>query len=290
MDPERVQRAAAAIDEVARTTRAYGEASVASAHATIREALIQPVDPSALTWNAFQFFEVTDREIYWTKWLASVLSPENSEMLSQLVWRALCDTVQQGSEPEVCDEREHGVLAALDDWSTVRAPLGHGAVAREVHDPALGEAGVAEAGRVDIAIETSNMYVVIENKLDASWHDGDIEQAVKYREFGLKRLKGRQKLGLVLLTKDPDFTLEAFCRDYVRITYWDLARNLRRGLRQSPRDVSSPELWPVLLTIAAIEQDLYGLDIEAAFRARSWRALEHASEIADYLRDTEEHR
>jgi hypothetical protein len=285
-------RAAAAVEEIASVTQHHGEASVEKALATIRGAMIKPLDPSALTWNAFRFFEIVDREVYWTKWLASMISPDNGRALSRLVWRAICDSVvEQGCEPAIYNECERDVLATLDDWAAEHDQLPYKAVGREVHDPDLGEAGESRAGRVDIAIAAANMFVVIENKIDAWWHDGEIKQAALYRKFGLKRLKNGQKLGLVLLTKDPDFTLEQFCKDYVRITYWDLARNLRRGLRRLAVDASSAEWWPALLTIAAIEQDLCGLDINGILtKPTSWRVLEHATKIADYLREPEEHR
>ena len=283
---EHRRRRAEAIDDVATVTRTHGQTSVERSLAAIRAALLTPVDPSALDWSAFRFFEVADREIYWTRWFASILSP-TSGATSKLVWNAICNSiVEQNTEPTICDEVARGSLATLENWRAAAhdsEPLLN--VEREVHDPDLGDSIAKQSGFVDIAVQAPTMFVVIENKLDASWHDGQTKQAKKYRTFGLKHLESTRKLGLVVLTKQRDFPLDEFCTDYVRVSYWDLARHLRRGLQRQHADTSSIVWWPALLTIAAIEKDVYGLDIgRVADSARSWRALNRCNELADYLR------
>lgn len=159
-----------------------------------------------------------------------------------------------------------------------------GSVNRERHD--------SEHGRPDIVINAPGFYVVLENKLEAGWHDRDkAPQAVSYREFGLKHRSASQ-LGLVLLTNRDSFELELAYADYVRIRYRDLARALRRNLRSVISPSSSmaalTPFWPALLTVAAIEQELLGLDIKgtiATAHTRSWRSLRQTNEILTYLRE-----
>lgn len=285
VEPVRGIKAAAALEEVAATIRGHSAAALEPALAAVAEAMILPVDPSALGWNAFRSFEVEDSETAWTKWLAALLSPENGTVVSQLAWRSVCDAVvDQRGEPMLFDEQARGKLATLGVWRAARElELPRASVDREVAD---------ELGRPDIAIDAPGLFVVLENKLDAGWHDGDEPQATKYRRFGLKHRRGDQQLGLVLLTKRKDFELEAHCCDYVRILYRDLSRALRRNVRAVlVGDASVASLlavWPVLITIAAIEQDLLGLDIQgvvATARSRSWRAVGALNEILSYLHE-----
>jgi hypothetical protein len=251
---ERSGRVATAIQEIATITRARGQASVEHALATVAASMITPVDPSSLTWNAFRLFEIEDSETSWTKWMASLLSPENGTALSQLAWRSVCDAVlEQGQKPPVHAEPEDNVLATAQDWRSAREiPLPYGSVDREVADEDL--------GRPDIVVDAPDLFVVLENKLDAGWHDGAETQAAKYHQFGMKHRGTRQRLGLVLLTKRDDFEMGADGVNWVRILYRDLARALRRSLRQAlgvdASHSSLLALWPALLTVAAIEQDL----------------------------------
>jgi hypothetical protein len=284
-DPERVARLERAVHAIATTTREHGEASVRTALAAIAASMIAPVDPSAVTWNAFRMFEVEEAETAWTKWNAALLSPENGAALSRLVWRSFCEAVLEQHDA-VTDggPRGAGVFATAQDWETARdVPLPPGSVDREVSDP--------ELGRPDIVIETPALLVVLENKLDAGWHDGEQTQAAKYRRFGVKYRRER-KLGLVLLTKRDDFEMGADGTDYVRVLYRDLARALRRNLGRVLEVDSSPStmlsLWPALMTVAAIEQDLLGFDIQGAVAnaaSRSWRAMSGLNEIVDHLHE-----
>jgi hypothetical protein len=96
----------------------------------------------------------------------------------------------------------------------------------------------------------------------------------------------------VLLTKRDDFEMGADGADYVRVLYRDLARALRRNLRRALEVDSSPNaifaLWPAQMTVAAIEQDMLGFDIQGAVANaanRSWRAMSGLNEIVDYLHE-----
>lgn len=283
--PGRLAQITGALDKVATVTRTCGQASVDRALDAIASEMIASVDPSMLTWNAFRSFEVEDSETSWTKWLAALLSPENGPDLSRLAWQSLCDAItMQRCElaPTVDQERE--ALADLAAWRAARdSSLFPGSVDREVHGD--------ELGRPDIVIDAPGLFVVLENKLDAGWHDGEVPQAVKYRDFGLQRCTGK-KLGLVLLTKRDTFEMGRHCSDWIRILYRDFARALRRNLRRDlGADTSTSavvRLMPALLTVAAIEQELLGIDIQqtvATARKRSWRAMGSLNEILTYLHE-----
>jgi hypothetical protein len=279
-------RIRAAIEHVALVVRGGCSATVEAALAAIDEALLRPIDPSALEWTVFRLFDSEDLETRWTTWLASILSPEHGQELSALVWRSLCDAVvRHGTLPVPCNQSDR--LATRNDWREARETiLKHGSVDRELADS-------SGLGRLDIAIDAPGIFVVLENKLDAGWSDrGGERQVVRYRQFGLTRRSPCQKLGLVLLTKNADFALDDDCRDYVRITYRDLARALRQNLRATvPASMTSAlALAPALLTIAAIEQDLLGLDIARSRRSarhRPIRSLALLDKILAHLREDE---
>lgn len=278
-------KTAAALEHVASITQSHGASAVERSLAAINEALLRPLDPSEITWNVFRLLDVADKETAWTKWLSGLLNPECGPELSALAWRSFCDAITRHAvEPKPCNDTDR--IATLADWRAARnIALPIGSVDSENSDKAF--------GRTDITACLPGMFAIIENKLDADWHDGDGEpQAVRYRKIGLKRRMPDQRLGLVVLTKRDDFKLDNRCHDYVKITYKDLARAFRRNLRTPLRESSSAstvlELWPALLTVGAIEQELLVLDIASRLRAarsRSWRSIEALSEIWEHLRD-----
>lgn len=282
---ERQAKTVAALEHVASVTRDHGATAVERTLAAIDEALLRPIDPSEFSWSVFRLFHVSNRETAWTKWIAGILSPELGPELSALAWRSFCDAiVRHSAEPTPCDATDR--IATLADWRAARdVRLSPSSLESEDADEQL--------GRTDISVRAPSMFAIIENKLDANWHDGDGEpQAVRYRKIGLKRRTQDQRLGLVVLTKRDDFELDARCFDYVKITYGDLARALRRNLRPALCEAGDTRsvlrLWPALLTVAAIEQDLLGLDIASLLdtaRLRSWKAMEMLNEFLEYLHD-----
>lgn len=283
--PERQAKMIAALEHVASVTRDYAATAVKHSLAVIDEALLRPIDPSEFSWSLFRLFHVSNKETAWTRWIAGILSPELGSKLSVLTWRSFCDAiVRHSAEPIPSGATDR--IATLADWRAARdVPLSPGSLDSEDVDEQL--------GRTDISVRASSMFVIIENKLDADWHDGDGEpQAVRYRKIGLKRRTQEQRLGLVVLTKRDDFELDDRCHDYVKITYEDLARALRRNLRSALSEAADTksvlELWPALLTIAAIEQDLLGFNIASQLdtaRLRSWKSIEILNEIFEYLND-----
>jgi hypothetical protein len=284
---EEARRAALvpAITAVAGAVTSHGTASVQRALSELGELLLQPIDPSDIAWNAFRMFDVADKETAWTQWIAGILSPESGTELSAIAWRSLCDAVAQGGEPQACVDDEN--LATLADWRAMRdVPLPNWSVATEEADPDL--------GRTDITVNANGMFIIVENKLDADWHDGSAAtQAERYRNIGMKRRQLSQRLGLVLLTKRDAFEMEEHCRDYIKVTYRGWARSLRRSLRgvgdMDPRRAIA--LAPALLTVAAIEQDLLGITIkelrDLATGQHSWKWLKPLADLIAHLRNEE---
>lgn len=284
----RWQGSDAAVSAVADAVRGHGGAAARRAIAEARAAMLRPVDPSAIEWDVFTLFEHEDSESHWTKWLASILEPANGVAVSQIVWRALCSaSALQGTEPRACVPEEQEALASLD---TIRQsgqlPLRRGDVDREVHDAVL--------GRTDIVVSTPALLLVLENKLDEGWHDTAAgRQAERYRRFALQR-RNKRKIALVLLTNRDDFRLADEHSDWLRIDYRALARSMRRELRASfaaDNDATHAlALWPVLMTIAAIERNLIELDVRLSTDPAldpSWVQLQAIAEVARYLRDEE---
>jgi hypothetical protein len=276
----------AALSRVAKVTRREGERIAAAVLGEIDDAMLTPVDPSDIAWNVFRLFELEDSEPAWTLWLAAALNPENGADLSHLMWRAVCDAVcRQAVPPAACSPDDR--IATLDEWKAARdEALSRGAVAREkAHDL---------YGRIDVAIDGPGLYVMLENKLYEDWHDGDGEpQAVRYRKFGLQLRSASQSLGLVLLTAADDFELDDRCRDYVRIHYRDLAIALRLQLRAALSASASAKqvmaFWPALLTVAAIERVLLGLNVSRLRKLKaSWQSLRELQELRRYLLRTRE--
>lgn len=287
--PDRVARVTAALDQLAALTRDHGALAVEAARTAIDRRLLRPVDPSELAWDVFRMFEVEDSETAWTLWLASLLrpEPEHGVALAALVWGALCDAIV-ATAVEPTPSAASDELATLADWrAAAGAPPGPGGVERErAHQ---------DYGRPDIMIDAPGLFVVLENKLDAGWHDSDEPQAVRYRKLGLaRRERGRgQRLGLVVLVKPDDFELDDRCRDYVRVTYRAVAQALRRRLRRAlPPDASVQAvlaLCPALVTVAAIERDLLGLDVARWRRAPgTWQVLQPLNELLAHLPEEEE--
>jgi hypothetical protein len=185
-------------------------------------------------------------------------------------------------EPEARQDAEN--LASLSDWKTAR-------------DRVVKRVGCEEAesqARTDLTIEVEGLFVVLENKLDAPWHNGVGDpQAVLYRRIGMKRRGPEQRLGLVLLTKREGFDLEGHV-DFIKVTYLDVARGLRRVLRSELEGIGpiSPAqafaLGPAMLTVVAIEQELLGLDIQrlrtVARGDQLWKWLGPLAELSGYLR------
>lgn len=195
-EPSRRANLRAALEQVSQDTRRHSEATVRTLLEVVEGMMLRPADPSEIPWNVFRLFETSGSETAWTKWLAAMLSPEQGSQLSALVWRSLCDAiVQQKRDPCPVNPRER--LATRETWCEERnTPLLRGCVSRECHDP--------KHGRTDIEVRAPGIFLVLENKLDAGWHDGAGDrQPVRYRRIGIKGCTPTQQLGLVVLVKKP---------------------------------------------------------------------------------------
>jgi hypothetical protein len=245
--------------------------------------MLPGIDPSELA-SVFRLMEASDSETRWTVWLCSMLSASNGEQLVQLTWRTLTDAIiASGVARAVAPDYP---LADLVDWQVAGEQMPF--VDREVADPAW--EGEESLGRLDLVIQTDTMFIVLENKLDEGWHDhddGEGKQAIRYRNYARKH-HGTRRIGLVLLTNRGDFKLEPEFCDYVRIDYRQLAKALRRRLREALAGASKATtlaLGPALLTVAAIEKDLLNLDLATLRAASSWRDLEKVNAAAIYLQE-----
>lgn len=287
-EPSRRANLRAALGQVSRATQHHSKGTVRELLEMIEGMMLRPVDPSEIPCNVFRMFEISGSEVAWTKWLAAMLSPEQGSQLSALVWRSLCDAIaEQELEPCPIDRREE--LASRATWRKLRdAPPERGHVKRERHH--------VRHGRTDIEVRTPKIFLILENKLDAGWHDSDGgRQLVRYRKIGITGCVQSQRLGLVVLTKNPKLELGKRCEDWLKITYRDLARALRGNLREAlGRGASAPrllDLWPALLTVTAIEQDLLGLDIAQRRDTNSrqpWLSITPLVEVISHLRTGEE--
>lgn len=240
------------------------------------EVCLLPVDPLHQTWNVFRLFGVEYEETRWTQWLAAILRPENGARCSRVAWAAFCDAVARRAAllpPAGTDNiADHG------HWTTIAAEVP--AVEDEVSD--------GDLGRLDMLFTTTGIVAAVENKLWANWHDGPTApQADRYREIARNRLAGdtHRRLGLVLLSQREGLKRGDYPPDYVHVRWSDLGQSLRRALRRewSADQGTIIELWPIVLTLVSIEQDLLGLSLTRNALV-SWSvALKGLSELATYL-------
>jgi len=284
--PFESQKVLKAIDEIAFTVRTKGQEAGERLLDEILRAKLKPIDPFDLKWNIFKLFNIEYTETQWTQWLAAILDPQNGERLAQIVWRSFCDAVVATDEPEPEDDREKGLLALHSDWEKAEKPSGGGCVQFESSDP--------ELGRLDIAVDSPNIYVIIENKIEADWSNriGEESQAERYRKIGLKRLEKRtgRRLGLVLLTEHEELEREKdYPKDYLHLTYRGLGQALRKKLNNELNEKSTAqdllELWPALLTLVSIEQGLLQIDPSVLKKKKplEWKDLDSLNEITAYL-------
>lgn len=230
------------IEEIALTLERFAETEVDNLAAKLarieHERRLSPVDPSAIPCFGFE-----TAEIRWTKWLASLLDGTCGKPASQITWRAMCRAIA-----DVADDRRAFWIDAGDTL------LAAGSVRSELSRGAL--------GRADLVVDHSDAIILIENKLDASWHDGSGDtQAKRYADLaeGLRMERQRRFSELVLLRNNARVSGEG----WVVLEY----RHLAAALRSCLRDAIQPEMAhaalldhvPVLVTIKSIEEDLLRL-------------------------------
>jgi hypothetical protein len=267
------QRRVATLRRLGAQVRASHEEMLADITARI-EARLLPVDPLRQTWNAFRMFDLEYEEIRWTQWFAGLLRPANGERCARVAWRAFCEAVAERAElaPPAGDSNP----ADHHCWhkAAEETPL--------VHD----EVWDSQLGILDLLFMTPSLTAAVENKLWSGWHDGSkAPQADRYRELANKRRIGDARLGLVLLSERKGMKLGDYPPDYVHVSWRDVGRALRRALRHEWTDDQqcAIELWPIILTLVSIEQDLLKLSLTPRAFANRAAVLKLHSDLATYL-------
>lgn len=200
-------------------------------------------DPLNFRWSVFNITGVAHKETRWTKWLASCFDGRNGEKVARLFWRALCLSVCYSSNT---NNDVENILSA-EDWKRM---------AKDEPPKDVKPEEPIEKGRLDIVFRNPKELIVLENKLE-SGESGE-GQFDKYAKWALKKSKG-QKIGLVLLSqKQWDEKLPG---GYINITYKTFSGFLRAGLKDHfghiVKESEKIYLWPVIMTLVSIEQDLY---------------------------------
>lgn len=234
-------RHAAIVREVGARIRSWHADELAELRRVADEAKLS-CDPFAQPISVFRLFNAVHSETNWTPWMASLLRGEAGERCARLSWGALCNAIARRAQkkPPVGDG-----LALADDWS------------RAINDRPVveDELDAGDLGRLDLFISTPRLVAVIENKIDADWHDRpDKKQADQYREYTMARRADRA-VGLVLLAHRQNIICPP---DYIRVDWGDFGRALRLEL-QAVGSVEPSEIFPLVQTLVAIERDLLGL-------------------------------
>lgn len=200
-------------------------------------------DPLNFRWSVFNITGVAYKETRWTKWLASCFDGRNGERVARLFWRALCRSVSYSSSTERVVEN----ILSAEDWEEM---------AEDEPPQDVKPEEPIEKGRLDIVFMNPKKLIVLENKLESP--ESGEGQFDKYAEWARKEAKGR-KIGLVLLSKEQ--WNEKLPEGYINITYEIFGGFLRAELREHfvhiTKDSEKLYLWPVIMTLVSIEQDLY---------------------------------
>lgn len=209
-------------------------------------------EPSRLPWEPFGAFAMERDETCWTQWLATLWTRERGEYVARTSWKAFCLAVAEAaSAPLAPGTRARPGIAGAAEWLEAADRLPEHVRAEE------GFPG----GRFDLVTRERSLLCVIENKIDAGWHDGAIPQDEKYaaRAEQVRLEYGARGTGLVLLASRAD----ADSRGWVHVTYARYCRHLREQVRCRALEARTPEetfaLTPLLFTIAAIERHLLGV-------------------------------
>jgi PD-(D/E)XK nuclease superfamily protein len=270
------QRRVALVRAAAERVKAlYGE-ELSTLKARI-DACLLPVEPLRLAWNVFRLFDLEHEETRWTQWFAAILRPENGERCSRVAWGAFCAAVAHRAE----------ILSPSGDSNPADQHHWRDIVSEEV-PKVEDEVSDGDLGTLDLLFTTSSIVAAVENKLWADWHDGaKAPQADRYRDLAKKRLVGddHRRLGLVLLSQRRGLKPGDYPSDYIHVSWRDVGWALRDALRREWSDDqrSVIELWPIVLTLVSIEQDLLGLSLTSSATSNRSTILKRFFELATYL-------
>ena len=155
----------------------------------------------------------------------------------------------------------------------------------------------AGGGSIDILMRIPGLAIGLENKLWEHWHDGPGERGQADRYRGLvgryRRQQALPRFALVLLTCREGLqpgTAEDYPEDWLCVTWYDLGRALRSELKQVITGTNTLQaaldIWPVVLTLVALERDLLGLAHDAVHADGSdWRSLKELARLLAYLEE-----
>jgi hypothetical protein len=272
------ERQAAALRRLATAADQCAREEIQRCGSRIPSLLLGDLDPLHFGWNPFRLLSVADDEPRWTQWLHRVGSDAPGSS-SALIWRALCTAVADNADLLAPKARNRHPLAGSASWR---------AAASETHVNWQAEVPSEGLGTIDLVVQTASILNAgIEVKLWEDWHDSERPQADRYRDLvaRMQEHSPRQMVGLVLLTCREDVEVPG---DYVRVTWREFARNIRRQLRSElAGDVVANirGLLPAILTAASIETELLGLrymDHDAA----PLRHLTQWSALVTYLEES----
>lgn len=269
-----------AVSRVADCVRVNGGERARDLALQLAQTALQPVEPRTLSWNVFELFGIDGDEPAWTRWLAGLLKERSGVGMSSIAWRALCRAAGEALQ------NKPGASAADAAWwkEAARSPL----------EGVECEFAYPEQGAVDLVLTSPGRVVVMENKLWEDWHDwsNGRKQADRYRDIA-KALGARKQHGyrLVLLSARDDLEyidgtspgeLEVPA-DYLWISFEQVARALRAEVARAQIPVGHAlGIWPLIVTINAIERLLLGIEVPAPANA-GWRDLSQLAKAVSLI-------
>lgn len=212
------------------------------------------IDPKDIEWNDFRLFDIAEDETRWTQWLGGLLRPVNGDELSNLTWRSLCYALSKLEQVKPETKWQKGRLIIGREWFLL--------MDMKLKDDYINdEFFISNRSRPDLLIETPDVAILIENKINCRWSTKD--QPDKYREDIRQRVGKGKRIAFVLLAVDCDHVGE-IPKDYFKLSYKLLAQALRIQIKSylfTPwSKLRLIRLWPVLMTIGAIEHEFLEYD------------------------------
>jgi hypothetical protein len=220
-----------------------------------------------------------DDEPAWTRWLAHLFRLPST---GEAAWSGFCEVVAGSMDAR--HDLPNGRVATASDW---RAAAGAPPEPAKIET----ERPTGDGGFMDVTVDRAELFAVVENKLWEGWHDRPaIRQDECYEQAAGVVAAGR-KVGLVFLSAyEADEAMRRRSPAWVFITWAAFARALRRRLKQTPGTLSAEEIQavPLLLTVAAIEQDLLGFRLDACVQdtAKPWRSLDLLARMTRHLEES----
>lgn len=226
--------------------------------------LLPCLEPLRLTWDPLRALDCEASEPAWTQWLARLIATPTDA--GQAAWAAVCISAAQATR----DDHDGRPPAALWQAAAKQTPV------------VTPEALTGTGGFIDIFLETDPLVVAIENKLYESWHHREERKQWDTIALGTRERAKERPVGLLYLSIDEEPDRPA---GWTFILWRDLAVALRQQLQRAveptrPSLNRALDLYPLAVTIAAIERHLLGLRLVDDL---SWKHLPGLSELLAYL-------